>query len=303
MSGTVLQKGMTCREHGAVGGAPEHSRSVGLRARWQASILAVHWRKWALILPVALYAAVLVLAPLTALVAGALAEGPSGVLKSVTDPSFLRSLRLTLAIGAAVVAVHTVGGVVLAWVLVRDDFRGKRYLDAAVNLPFAVSPVVVGYMLFLIFGRSGLLSGVLDRLGVQIVFAVPGMVLATLFVTLPFMAREVVPVLRAFGTDQEEAASTLGASDWQTFIHVTLPALRWGLIYGLTLTFARALGEFGAVLVVGGGVEGRTETATLYVYRALDERQYVAAYSAALVLGLLSLALVAGTDLLRRRAG
>ena len=127
------------------------------------------------------------------------------------------------------------------------------------------------------------------------------MVLATLFVTLPFMIRELVPVLEAFGIQQEQAAATLGASGWQTFWRVTLPGLRWGVIYGITLTFARALGEFGAVLVIGGGVQGRTETATLFIYRALDERQYVGAYSAALLLGLFSLVLVIGTDLLRRR--
>jgi sulfate transport system permease protein len=127
------------------------------------------------------------------------------------------------------------------------------------------------------------------------------MILATLFVTLPFMIRELIPMLEAFGVQQEQAAATLGANGWQTFWRVTLPALRWGFIYGLTLTFARALGEFGAVLVVGGGVQGRTETATLYIYRALEERQYVGAYSAALLLGLFSLALVMGTDLLRRR--
>ncbi len=156
-------------------------------------------------------------------------------------------------------------------------------------------------MLLLLFGRNGLLAPLLTALDVRVAFAVPGMVLATLFVTLPFMIRELIPILEAFGIQQEQAAATMGASSWQIFWRVTLPALRWGLIYGITLTFARALGEFGAVLVIGGGVQGRTETATLYIYRALDERQYVGAYSAAIVLGLLSLALVIGTDIIRRR--
>jgi sulfate transport system permease protein len=142
---------------------------------------------------------------------------------------------------------------------------------------------------------------VLNALNIRVAFAVPGMVLATLFVTLPFMIRELIPMLEAFGVQQEQAAATMGASSWQIFWRVTLPALRWGMIYGITLTFARALGEFGAVLVIGGGVKGRTETATLYIYRALDERQYVGAYSAAIVLGLLSLVLVIGTDIIRRR--
>ena len=174
-------------------------------------------------------------------------------------------------------------------------------LNALIDMPFAISPVVVGYMLLLLFGRTGLLAPLLNVLNIRVAFAVPGMALATLFVTLPFMIRELIPMLEAFGVQQEQAAATMGASSWQIFWRVTLPALRWGLIYGITLTFARALGEFGAVLVVGGGVQGRTETATLYIYRALDERQYVGAYSAAIVLGLLSLALVIGTDIIRRR--
>jgi sulfate/thiosulfate transport system permease protein len=158
-------------------------------------------------------------------------------------------------------------------------------------------------MLLLLFGRNGLLAPLLAPLGIKVAFAVPGMILATLFVTLPFMVRELVPVLRAFGVQQEQAAATLGASGWQTFWLVTLPAIRWGFLYGVTLTFARALGEFGAILVIGGGIQGRTETATLFIYRALDERQYIGAYSAALALGLFSLILVMGTDFWRRRRG
>ena len=168
-------------------------------------------------------------------------------------------------------------------------------------MPFAISPVVVGYMLLLLFGRNGLLAPLLSPLNIRVAFAIPGMILATLSVTMPFMVRELIPMLEAFGIQQEQAAATMGASSWQIFWRITLPALRWGLIYGITLTFARALGEFGAVLVIGGGVQGRTETATLYIYRALDERQYVGAYSAAIVLGLISLALVIGTDIIRRR--
>ena len=172
-------------------------------------------------------------------------------------------------------------------------------LNALIDLPFAVSPVVAGYMLLLLFGRQGLFAPLLQGSGIRIAFALPGMILATLFVTLPFMVRELMPVLEAFGLDQEEAAHTLGASGWQTFRRVTFPALRHGFWYGIMLTLARALGEFGAVLVVSGGVQGRTETATVYVYRALDDRQYAGAYSAALVLGLISLVLVLGAELRR----
>jgi sulfate transport system permease protein len=161
--------------------------------------------------------------------------------------------------------------------------------------------VVIGYMLLLLFGRNGLFAPVLNALNIKVAFAIPGVILATLFVTLPFMIRELVPVLENFGVQQEQAAATLGASSWHTFWRVTFPALRYGFIYGVTLTFARALGEFGAILVIGGGIQGKTETATLFIYRAMDERQYVGAYSAALVLGLLSLILVMGTDLFKKK--
>ena len=200
-----------------------------------------------------------------------------------------------------VVTVHAVFGTLVAWVFVRHRFPGRALINGLVDMPFAVSPVVAGYMLLLLFGRNGILAPVIEPLGIQVAFALPGIVLATMFVTLPFMIRELIPVLEAFDIRQEKAAATLGANSWQTFWRVTFPALRWGMIYGITLTFARALGEFGAVLVIGGGVQGRTETATLFIYRALEERQYIGAYSAAMVLGLFSLLLVLGSDRLRRR--
>jgi sulfate transport system permease protein len=206
-----------------------------------------------------------------------------------------------LWISLVVVSIHAIFGTIVAWVFVRHRFPGRNLINGLVDMPFAVSPVVAGYMLLLLFGRNGLLAPVIEPLGIQIAFAMPGIVLATLFVTLPFMIRELIPVMEAFDTRQEQAAATLGANGWQTFWRVTFPALRWGLIYGVTLTFARALGEFGAVLVIGGGVQGRTETATLFIYRALDERQYIGAYTAALALGLFSLILVVGSDWLRSR--
>lgn len=259
------------------------------------------WVRRALIAVVAGYVGVLILAPLAALLVGALQDGLLGVFRSLSQPDVIIAFQQTVIISLIVVAVHTIFGTLVAWLIVRDDFPGKRWLNGLIDMPFAVSPVVVGYMLLLLFGRNGLLAPVLSALNIKVAFAMPGMVLATLFVTLPFMIRELIPVLEAFGVQQEQAAATLGANGWQTFWRVTLPALRWGFIYGLTLTLARALGEFGAILVIGGGIQGRTETATVFIYRALDERQYVAAYSAALLLGLFSLALVMGTDLLRRR--
>jgi sulfate transport system permease protein len=282
---------------------PGQSPATGTVApdRSRASISGNIWRRRLLIGIVLAYVALLILAPIVALIAGAFAEGATAIITALSDPDVLSAFSLTLQIALITVAIHALFGTALAWILVRHRFRGRRLLNAFIDLPFAVSPVVVGYMLLLVFGRNGMLAPVLDALQIKIAFAVPGMVLATLFVTLPFMARELIPVLEAFGTEQEQAAATLGASGWQTFRLVTFPALRWGFIYGVILTFARALGEFGAVLVVGGGIQGHTESATLYIFRALDQRQYVGAYSAALVLGLLSLVLVVGTELLRKR--
>ena len=259
------------------------------------------WRRRLMIGIVVAYTALLILAPLTALVSGAFAKGIGASVTALSDPAVFAAFRLTLYIALITVAIHALFGTALAWVLVRYRFRGRWLLNGVIDLPFAISPVVVGYMLLLLFGRTGVLAPILEALNIKIAFSVPGMILATLFVTLPFMAREVMPVLESFGVEQEQAAATLGANGWQTFWMVTFPALRWGFIYGVILTFARALGEFGAVLVVGGGVQGRTETLTLFIYRALDERQYVGAYSAALVLGLLSLVLVVGTELIRKR--
>lgn len=265
------------------------------------SLAADVWRRRLLIGLVFLYVGVLVIAPMVALIIGALADGVDAVLDVLCQPQVLGAFWRTLYIALIVLGVHTVFGMTVAWVLVRHRFPGRNWLNGLIDLPFAVSAVVVGYMLLLLFGRNGLLGPWLAALDIQVAFAMPGMILATLFVTLPFMIRELMPVLEEFGVEPEQAAATLGANGWQTFWWVTFPALRWGFIYGLTLTFARALGEFGAVLVIGGAVQGINSTATLYVFYALEERQYVGAYSVALVLGLFSLVLVLGTDWLRRR--
>lgn len=256
--------------------------------------------QWVLIALVVGYVGFLIVTPIAALAFGALERGIGASLASLNDPGIFTAFWNTLWISLVVVIVHVIFGTAVAWVFVRHRFPGRDLINGLVDMPFAISPVVAGYMLLLLFGRNGLLAPVIDSLGIQVAFAMPGIVLATLFVTLPFMIRELIPVMEAFDTRQELAAATLGASGWQTFWRVTFPALRWGLIYGVTLTFARALGEFGAVLVIGGGVQGRTETATLFIYRALDERQYIGAYSASLALGLFSLILVLGSDWLRR---
>lgn len=259
------------------------------------------WGRRMLIAIAVVYMTVILLVPLVGLVAGAFAQGIGAIVGTFGDPQVQRAFMLTLLISLISIAVHVVLGTTVAWILVRHDFPGRGIINALIDLPFAISPVVAGYMLILVFGRRGLFGPLLQSWDIQIVFALPGMIIATLIVTLPFMVRELVPVLRAFGVEQELAAATLGASGWQIFRMVTFPALRWGFIYGVTLTFARALGEFGAVLVVSGGVQGRTETATTYIFRALDDRQTVGAYSAALVLGLLSLILVMGAELMRTK--
>lgn len=259
------------------------------------------WRRRLLITVVMAYVSFLIIAPLAALTAGAFEEGFGAVMAALSQPDVLASFWRTLWVSLIVVAIHAVFGTIVAWVLVRHRFPGRDLFNGLIDMPFAISPVVVGYMLLLLFGRNGLLGSLLASFDLRIAFALPGIILATLFVSMPFMIRELIPVLEAFGVKQEQAAATLGASGWQTFWLVTFPALRWGFIYGVTLTFARALGEFGAVLVVGGGLQGSTETTTLYIFRALDERQYVGAYSAALVLGLFSLILVMGTELLRKK--
>ena len=258
------------------------------------------WSGWILITIVVVYVAFLILTPITALAFGAFEKGFGEIISSLNQPDVFVAFWNTLWISLVVVTIHAIFGTLVAWVFVRHRFPGRNLINGLVDMPFAVSPVVAGYMLLLLFGRNGILAPLIERSGIQVAFAMPGIVLATLFVTLPFMIRELIPVLEAFDTRQEKAAATLGANGWQTFWRVTFPALRWGMIYGITLTFARALGEFGAVLVIGGGVQGRTETATLFIYRALDERQYIGAYSAALALGLFSLILVLGSDWLRR---
>jgi sulfate/thiosulfate transport system permease protein len=259
------------------------------------------WIRRILIGVVVAYIGILIFLPILSLTLGAFQEGFGAIVRSLKQPDVLQAFRLTLLISLVVVLIHTIFGILTAWVIVRDNFPGRNFINGLIDLPFAISPVVVGYMLLLLFGRNGVFAPVLETLGIRVAFAVPGMVLATLFVTLPFMIRELIPVLESLGVIQEQAAATMGANGWQIFWRVTFPALRWGIIYGIMLTFARALGEFGAVLVIGGGIQGRTETATLYIYRALDERQYIGAYSAALLLGLISFLLVIGTDLIHKR--
>jgi sulfate/thiosulfate transport system permease protein len=242
-------------------------------------------------LVVAWLGVVLVL-PLGAIVARVLANGPDSLLRVFSNGDAVFGLELSLAVMAVVVVLNGAFGVLGALVLVRDRFWGRRLLSSIVDLPFAVSPVMTGLAFFLIFGRTGVFAPILERLDWKITFAVPGVVIATLFVTLPFTLREVAYVLEELGTGEEQAAATLGAGSLQTFWRVTLPNIRNGLAYGITLTVARALGEFGAVLVLGGAISGRTQTATTFIFAALDERKDADAYAMATLLAVVSVILL-----------
>jgi len=255
---------------------------------------------WILIFLMGIYLGVLILGPIIALAAGAFQNGLLPVVRSITSAVFSQALVLTIRIAILVVVIQLLLGTMIAWMLVRHEFPGKSILNGLIDVPFAISPVVVGYMLLLLFGRNSLLFPLLDRMDFRVAFAMPGIFLATLFVCFPFMIREMVPVIENLDLQQEYAAATLGASSWTRFWRVIFPQLKSGLIYGMTLTLARAVGEFGAVLVIGGGVQGRTETATLFIFRSMEERRYIEAYSAALLLGLFSVLIVFIADGLRR---
>jgi sulfate transport system permease protein len=230
-------------------------------------------------------------------------DGLGAFIDSVRTPAAISALNLSLLIVAIVVPLNVVFGVATALALVRGSFPGRGLLQAVVDLPFAVSPIVVGVSLIMLWGVDGWFGG-LDRLGIQVIFGLPGMVLATIFVTLPFVVREVEPVLHEIGTDQEQAAATLGASSWQTLWRITIPAIRWGLTYGVVLTIARSLGEFGGVIMVSSGFPGVSQTLTLLVHsRYIDDHNTYGAYAAAtLLMGLAVLTLLLMTLLDRKRS-
>ena len=272
--------------HPDVVGAPGAARTAARPRR------ALPWGRWALIAAVLAYLAIVLLLPLGALVARALAEGPVALGRALATPGALAGLWHSLIAVALALAINGTLGVAGAIVLVRHRFWGRRVLDLLVDLPLAVSPVMVGLAFLLVFGRGGWLRPVTDALGMQVAFAFTGVVLVTLFVTLPYTVREVGYLLQEVGTAEEEVAATLGATPWQTFRRVTLPNVRNALGAGLTLTAARALGEFGAAVVVGGAISGRTQTATTYIYGEMEARNTAGAYGMALLLAIISTALL-----------
>jgi sulfate transport system permease protein len=257
--------------------------------------------RWLLTAAVVGWFAVLVLVPALALVRAALAGGLRPFLAALAAPEAQQAFALTLIITLLATAINTVFGLALAVVLVRHRFWGKTVVDGLVDLPFAISPIIAGLMLIILYGGQGWLGRWLEPMGLRVVYAWPGMLLATIFVTLPFVVREVVPVLREFGIDQEEVAYTLGAGRWRTFWRVTLPSIRWGLAYGVTLTVARSLGEFGALLVVSGNILGRTQTATLYVHDGIESFNSEGAYAASVLLAGVSFVMLIGMERLRKQ--
>ncbi len=257
--------------------------------------------RWILTTAVLGWFALLILVPMGALVRQALAAGLGPMARALTTPSAVHAFGLTLMTTAAAATLNTVFGVAFALVLVRHRFWGRALVDGLVDLPFAVSPVVAGLMLVVLYGPHGWIGSTLDSHGFKVVNALPGMMLATTFVTLPFVVREVVPVLREFGVDQEEVAYTLGAGRWRTFWRVTFPSIRWGLAYGVTLTVARSLGEFGALLVVSGNILDQTQSATVLVHDAVEEFRNEQAYAISLALVATSFLLLVGVEALRKK--
>lgn len=242
------------------------------------------------------YVGALLIAPLVGIVWTALGSGFDVVKETFARADVKHALWLTFIITVTTVVLVTVFGVLTAWVLTRDEFPGKRLLNGLVELPLAVSPVTVGLMAVLLFGTGGWFSEFFAARGIQVIFALPSMILVTIFICIPFVIREVGPILEEVGTNEEEAALTLGASHPAMFFRVTLPNIRWGLLYGMALSTARALGEIGAVLIVSGQIQGHTETATLYIFRAFEERQEASGTVVAIALALVSILLLIGIE-------
>lgn len=254
-----------------------------------------------------LFLALFLLVPLTIVFYEALRGGLAAFSAAITEPDALAAIRLTLLVAAIAVPLNLVFGICAAWCIAKYEFRGKQLLLTLIDLPFAVSPVISGLIFVLLFGAQGWLGPWLQEHDLQIIFAVPGIVLATIFITFPFVARELLPLMQSQGDDEEYAALTLGATGFQTFLRVTLPKVRWGLIYGVILCNARAMGEFGAVSVVSGHVRGLTNTMPLHVEILYNEYDFVAAFAVASLLALLALVTLAIKSLiewhhLRRRA-
>ncbi len=259
------------------------------RRRAQAGTTEARWVQWLLIGVALAFLLLFLVLPLAAVFTEALRKGLDAYLAGLREPDAWSAIRLTLVTALIAVPLNLVFGVAAAWAIAKYEFKGKALLTTLIDLPFSISPVVAGLMYVLVFGANGWFGPWLAAHDIKIIFAVPGIVLATVFVTFPFIARELIPLMQAQGNDEEQAAVVLGASGWQTFWHVTLPNIKWGLLYGVILCNARAMGEFGAVSVVSGHIRGQTNTIPLHVEILYNEYQSVAAFAAASLLALLAL--------------
>ena len=258
-------------------------------AKARAGTTEAPWVRYTLIGIALVFLFLFLVLPLAAVFTEALRKGFGAYLAALQEPDAWSAIQLTLIAAAIAVPLNLVFGVSAAWAIAKYEFRGKSFLTTLVDLPFSVSPVVAGLMYVLVFGANGWFGPWLLANDIKVIFAVPGIVLATVFVTFPFIARELIPLMQAQGTDEEQAAIVLGATGWQTFRHVTLPNIKWGLLYGVILTNARAMGEFGAVSVVSGHIRGQTNTLPLHVEILYNEYQSVAAFAVASLLALLAL--------------
>lgn len=247
------------------------------------------WARNLLIFTAVGFVGLLILLPVVAVFTEAFRKGMAFYITSITDPLTLSALRLTLVTAATTVAANLVFGLMASWLIAKFSFPGKNFLLSLIDIPFAVSPVIAGLIFILVFGAQGWFGSALMEHGIQIVFATPGVILATIFVTFPFIARELIPLMQEQGSEEEEAAVLLGANGWQTFRRVTLPNIRWALVYGVILANARAMGEFGAVSVVSGHIRGRTNTLPLHVEILYNEYNFSAAFAVASLLTLLAL--------------
>lgn len=247
------------------------------------------WLRYILISIALIFLSLMLLLPLASVFYYALEKGWQLYLNALTDPEALHALKLTLIIAAIVVPVNAVLGIAMAWLLTRFDFRGKQLLTTLLDLPFSVSPVVAGLMFVLLFGANSTIGGWFESHGIQIVFALPSMILATLFVTFPFVARELIPLMQSQGDSEEQAALILGANAWQMFWRITLPNIKWALLYGIILTNARAMGEFGAVSMVSGHIRGQTNTLPLQVEILYNEYNFIGAFALSSLLAVLAL--------------
>ena len=258
-------------------------------------------RKVSLRLVAVFYLAAIVVGPLAIIFYRTFEDGFDAAWQALSDPNTVHAFKLTLIITAIAVPVNTVFGIVVGLAIVRRSFPGKGLLNAFIDLPLALSPVVVGLSLYLLYGREGWFGPFFEEHDIQFLFALPSMVVATIFVSLPFVAREVIPTLREIGDEQEQAARTLGAGGWQTFWRITLPSIRWAVIYGVILTAARCLGEYGAVAVVSGRLQGETETATLRVQESYESFDVAGAYAISIVLALIAVAVLVTMTVVKPR--